>query len=276
MDSTARQSELSAFWEWDLQNVYHLIERIGYSNYLRLNPSLGRLFEVHERKVVCCVDSRVCVRDYLGGILNAVPAGGALITLEPEEGAVFLNRARAKEICSHSGCGAGRALFLKLRKVAPKSPEQLDEFVIEQTMAYAKLIGAEYAGHIRLESMRKSALAHPVRSLALIGTEAFAPYDVTGFHTCYRVSARYHNRATALAEVIFCLGIAFSEYGYGDRFTAEHPFYLLAFADVDSPGYGPNELLPILHQAVEVQTPDVRKKIQIASTSWSPRQQKLV
>ena len=179
-----------------------------------------------------CSDGRVCSGHKMG-------LAGEGILLSEEEKAILKQaiRERGLAITGHDNCGAA-ALF----HPGPDS----DRYGYEQARQLADETGANYS-----EVHREDFLCpvHNERALVLEGTGCFDCANWEEF------PAQFISSAPALGlpdsytkkEVAALSNIALGDHGFGERFNAEHPFYVIVAARNEEQL---NNLLAVAREAV--------------------------
>lgn len=173
------------------------------------NPESAKLCFNADTLTVCCVDGRL--HDGNVGIAGC----GCLLDNPGEEISFIQSRAAALHkrqvlVSSHEGCGAAA-----IKQIDPRHfSEQL-----------SRATGAPYAGHFSVSPFE----FHDEVAVYYCGTETIGLQHFPGMPRGFRVSRAYYPTAEmALSDVQVCMQIAFGQHGFGNRFTDEKPFLLIA------------------------------------------------
>ena len=124
-------------------------------------------------------------------------------------------------VTGHEGCGAA--------KMAHPEDANSDKFGYEGAEKLAANTGNKYV-EVHQESFRSP--VHDERSLVIEGTLKFNCSDWAEFPPQFISSAAAIGLSDAYVEkeVKALTGIALGDHGLGERFTAEHPFYIIVSA----------------------------------------------
>jgi hypothetical protein len=205
--------------EWEKLNKNLVIEALdsgrGIAEFVTEIPGWAELF-AHEPTCLECSDGRVC-----SGFKLALPgSGGVLLS---EEGNAILKKFIADKkllVTGHESCGAAA--------MAHPGPDS-DDYGYAKIKALAQETGNSY-GEIHKEKFKFP--NHYERCLVLDGVGGDWS-NWSEFPAQFVNSAPYfglpdgdiENTTRALS------GIALGDHGFGSRFDAEHPFYIIIAAD---------------------------------------------
>jgi hypothetical protein len=254
---------------------YREIQSRGIRDFMMQLPEIEPVFRTGRRKI-CCIDSRVYLAIYLGardGYVQGIPAAGSLILLAHEnlaEAREFVERSGADELWAHSGCGAGIELYRIIHGTQPPTREILDSFVKSKTRDLAEELGIGFGGIIEACHMRKSAIVHPVSSIAYVGCEAYSPFQHDAVPRSFRIARRVHTCTNALKEVKIATDIILGRQGYGDRITSQRPILWIVVGDGDQAAeFGCDVLKQELEVYARSLEDHLKTRINIQGYEWS-------
>jgi len=255
---------------------------MGVSKYMASLPPLAPVFQTGRVKEGCCSDSRIYLarhRGEKGGYVQGIASLGSLLLLaykNLERAREFVRRSKIAAIWGHTRCGAGHMLYQKVHGVPPPDQETLDGFVMAQTQKAAELLGVDYGGFIHSGSLRKSPDVHPVRTVAIIGTQACSLWEVDYVPRAFRSFAVYHEEANTHFEVQTLTGIALGPLGYGSRLSASNPVLWMPVGDADNEEQSCEAISERLVRFRRTLSPDLAEKIHIDGFNWSSRRESVV
>lgn len=181
-------------------------------------PALSGFKEAfnHQLDTLDCSDGRVCLGHKMG-----LAGEGVLLNDEERELLRQAIKKRGLKVTGHDNCGAAY--------LAHPGPDS-DAYGYDQAKKLADETGAEYC-EVHYEDFRSP--VHDERCLVL---------DASGRFDCANWSefpAQFISSAPALGlpdsytkkEVTALTNIALGDHGFGQRFNAEQPFYVLVSAD---------------------------------------------
>jgi len=178
-----------------------------------------------------CADGREEISDPLreGKLAEA----GQCILYSDEELDKFVaeNKGKIKSVCSHVGCGAAKIKYDQMLSAGLSLPAGVttsDELGVYFSKQLAERLGAQY-GHTGPEELRSQ--EHDERALIL----AHANFDASKIKD---FPAHFSSHALTLndnvdyikASTEILSGIALGSHGFGSRFTAKNPFYVVVVA----------------------------------------------
>ncbi len=205
-----------------------------FRDILEKSPGFKKSFKSGEiLDTLECSDGRV---NDSTAIINDEKLGlaGSGILFNPQELEEFVlkNYGRIKTVTSHEECGAAALKYsamLKSGEAMPEGVHNSDELAQHFARRAAELLGAEYR-HIKKEEF--SCPVHNERLVVIDGTAKFNPNKIKDF------PPRYISAALGLgvkvdyvakeAEVL--AKISLGSHGFGSKFTANNPFYIIMFA----------------------------------------------
>jgi hypothetical protein len=207
--------------------VRETAERSGIESHVRSLSNLGDAFRLRDR-ALRCIDGRTPGGVHLAG-------SGVLLGLEKAQ--AFAQAARVDRVTYHGDCGAARACAVESGRDA----------------AEAAACGREFAEQLA------AALSVPCAETPLVGPPEFHwetavyydgtgradPSRVSGLPKGFVISRLYFGDdfPAALDEVRLAVGLAFSDLGFADLFTHEHPLRLAAIGAPSGSGLPLDQLL---------------------------------
>lgn len=225
---------------WDNSRKQYPQLQDGYPELLRTKGDIAHGF-IPDRSPAVCVDEGLRGRFRLAGV-------GAL--LDPEHAGEILRRmhkAGANAVKSHKECGAAA-------KANPDNPELHSRQVAIRGAAEADLP----SGHIS-QLNRPDGFHHAVGTVVDF-TGRFDGSKIEGLPPTFAVSGKYVGPEIAVDEAALTTSIAFGDYGFGDLFTEEDPFRIIAVMDPHRDSFDPKSLQGIVdlydrRVAVDIVTP---------------------
>jgi len=210
------KQEIDRLWE-EGSPIIGQIYAQGADRYLSGIQGLDEAFKPKDR-TVRCIDE---------GTPGGISCAGSGILLGVDAAAEVFRRAEVDGVHSHEGCGAARIY-------AEKSGFDLtnpDIYGIEFAKRVADALKVPYKGHIASAEMARPKNFHPARVTFYDGIGAFDPSRVKGLPTSFTVDGRYHEPHQAIEQARLSVKIALGSHGFGERFTPEEPFVLIAVRD---------------------------------------------
>lgn len=188
----------------------------------------------HEAGVPCtlkCSDGRVDDGGKIPGDETIKTAGSNALFSKARRAAFGEKyKGRIKAVTSHESCGAAALKFQEMvekGEALPKGVTTSDELGVYLAKEQAKELGAEYY-HINQKDL--VCAEHNERLLVLDGTDyRFNANKIKDFPPRFSSTALGLGESSDYvkneAEVLS--GIALSDHGFGQRFTAANPFYII-------------------------------------------------
>lgn len=206
--------------DWNMQ--YKIIEKIqkcgGMESYAKKIHLNGAFYP--DDRIARCMDERTC-----GGVHSA----GPFFLLSKEEVSRYTSAANISGTTSHKGCGAARLAYLMemgLQQNAEINQEIIDNYADEKAKALAKLLGVKYKGQLDVVPA-----THHIAVAAYYAATDFDPSKTQELPTGFVINRNYTPKNAALKELDIALSIAFGAHGFGNLFTKEHPFYVIAIGN---------------------------------------------
>ena len=198
-----------------LEPTFRQIQEIGLAKYFA-SVDLAKAFALKDRDLRCMDE----------GTVGGVHLAGAGI-LNQSAAAEFIKEAGVEGIYSHAGCGAA-ALYAKQQGL---ELTEADEYGIAWAKELSERAGVPYRGHTEANEMARPPEFHIARVAYYDGTGQFDPSPVDDLPPGFVISRRYLEPAYAKQEAEIAVAIALGEHGFGEKFTPEAPFYLVAIGD---------------------------------------------
>lgn len=130
-------------------------------------------------------------------------------------------------VFSHQGCGAVKLHATSLRITT----DDLDMLADEEAKKMAQMLRVPFLGRIADGQLKRPPEIHVARAVYYDGTGHFDPSKLS-LPAGFVVSRRYiSDPAYAQSEVEIAVKIAHGNHGFGELFTADSPFYLVAVTD---------------------------------------------
>jgi hypothetical protein len=223
--------------EWEKSERNTIIEALKsgkkIAEIIKDVPGFQKAFD-HRLTCLECSDGRVCS----GAKLGLPGASGILLSEEGKKILAEVLRDKGLLLTGHESCGAAALAH---------PGDDSDKYGYENVRALATVTGNSY-GEVYKDQFVCS--VHNERSLVLEGTGRFDCANWKEFPAQFINSAPFlglpdgdiKNTVTALSQ------IAFSDHGYGQRFNAQNPFYVIVSADSQEKL---DHLLTLAHEAVK-------------------------
>ncbi len=187
------------------------LNEMGATAYVASLENLSDAFRLEE-KCLHCIDERTP-----GGLHSA---GSGI--LRPREDVVrSFRQTGVTEVTSHDGCGAA-VLYCRREGIDESlAPEEAKKWAKE----IAEELGVPYK-HIGFEEMSGPADFHFARTSYYDATAKFNV--IPGLPEGFVISRGIQKKEDSLAELGVSLNIAFNPRNFGDLFTEENPFVIVA------------------------------------------------
>ncbi|MCX6781734.1 MAG: hypothetical protein NTW66_01245 [Candidatus Magasanikbacteria bacterium] len=232
---------------------------LGAAEYFKREfPDLNHSFS-EKQKCVCCMDEGTAHKDINGEVKFAFAGSGILFPASSEEErlkkvANILIERGVTNITSHGGCGAaGLAYHRDFPDVGAK------ENLAEKIEAYAKAWSDKLADkikelghpaertHIMAEDMERPTEFHNARVVYFDGVGGFNPNKEIGLPMGFVIERAYLPSEYTAEELKVAVNIAFGHHGFGELFSSDLPFIIIALAKSGEELYKlKNEILSVL------------------------------
>jgi len=197
---------------------------------------------VGAERCVHCIDERT------PGGLHSAGAG----ILRPKEDVIEeYRKAGVTKVTAHAGCGA--AVLYCRREGLDES--KADEYARDWAKDIADALGVPYE-YIGFEEMKGPAEFHIARTAYYDETASFNTDKVDGIPPGFVISRGNQSKDDSLAELGVSLSIAFGDHGYGELFTEDDPFVIVAI------GKSEHDLAETLREIKELTHP-YGEKVQV-------------
>lgn len=222
------------------------LSELGAAEYFKREfPDLKHAFS-DKQKCVCCIDEGTAHKDINGEMKFALAGSGILYPAANEaerleKVAKILIERGVIDITSHGGCGAAGLAY---RRDFPDANTHANLAVkIED---YAKAWSDKLADkihelgspaertHVLAEDMERPMEFHNARVVYYDGVGGFNPNKEIGLPMGFVVERAYLPADYAGEELKVAADIAFGHHGFGDLFTQEQPFVLIALAKTEA------------------------------------------
>jgi len=203
-----------AFKEY--QEIMEQIYADGFSKYAEKLDNLNEAFEGCDN-CVRCVDE---------GTPGGVHSAGSGILRDENEVIESFKKAGVKKITSHDGCGAA-AYYAKLNDL---DSTKSDEYGKEWSQKIATALDIPYE-HIDASDMNRSIEFHNARISYYDGTGKFDYSKVEGLPPGFIISRNIQSLDVSLEEVGISQQIALGDHGFGELFSQDNPFLIVAIAE---------------------------------------------
>ncbi|GBD34016.1 hypothetical protein HRbin34_00325 [bacterium HR34] len=204
----------------EVKCLYQDIEKEGgVVNYFRKNCNLDKALLIKDFSIVC-IDEGIP----WGGI--HLPGSGVLLEetdieeLKNKIQELKKSGIKIKGVYSHEGCGAV-AKMMKDNNIEGKQ----DEIATQKAKELAEKLGLEYLGHIRLNEMKREKDLH--NAVFIYYTNLWFNWEKGKFPRGFTISRNILNKEQALKDLELAINIAFSDHGFGEKFTKENPLYIV-------------------------------------------------
>jgi hypothetical protein len=195
------------------------------------------------QQCVCCMDEGTAHKDINGEAKLAIAGSGILFPAESEAerlekvAKIMIERGVA-DITSHGGCGAAGLAY---RRDFPQADPH-DEHLAEKIEDYAKAWSDKLADkirelgspaertHVLAEDMERPVEFHTARVVYFDSVGGFNPNKEIGLPMGFVIEKKYLPGEYAAEELKVAVDIAFGHHGFGELFTANNPFVIVAMA----------------------------------------------
>lgn len=186
-------------------------------------PELEKSFT--ELDTIDCSDGRVLAGKKIG-------IAGSGLLLSPEERANFIaqNKGKIKTVTTHDDCGAAALKFNSLKpEEIPAGIKNADEYGTYCGKKLAEELGAE---HKYLDRQEMANEYHNEIGIVLDTTGQFDSTNLEGFpaHFVCTGAGLGFSEDYMKSEIKTLAGIALGHHGFGHRFDAANPFYVIVAA----------------------------------------------
>lgn len=225
-DEEKKADKKSELWEKSQSSklIQDLKKGVDLQKTMESLPNFNEAFMPLD--VIVCSDGRVLP---LAGAKLGLAGEGILLNQEELDKFIKQYRGKIKKVTSHEDCGAANKAF-KEQKIMTGTADGLG---MDFAKWLAKQLGATYE-HLTMQEMRSD--FHNERAICFDGTGKFNPAilsEMPGHFVCsgygFGLSEEYMQ-----AELETLAGIALGNHGFGNKFTAEDPFYIIISAKDDA------------------------------------------
>ena len=182
-----------------------------------------------ELDTIDCSDGRV-----LDGKKIGLAGSGILLSPEDRVSLIARLKGKIKLITTHTDCGAAALKFKSLNsEEIPAGITSSDEYGSWRGRELAEALGCEHK-YIEMEQMASE--YHNEVALVLDGTGEFDSTNLPGFpaHFVCTGAGLGLSPEYLRSEVEILTGIALGDHGFGSRFDATNPFYIMVAAKDES------------------------------------------
>jgi hypothetical protein len=224
------ESEIQRAWEKFQRNFVIELLKIHkpFQEIMEMLSGFQKAFSSEPDTLACC-DERVQLDT---GIKIGI-AGALSLGLNDETNVFVKNhKGRIRTVTSHNGCGAAAIAYqerIKRRLPIPDGIINGDDLGAAHARKMAKMLDAK-CYHISADKMTGE--LHDARGICFDGTGRFNPAAIRDLPPVFLSSSPGFGLSEEYCKIelqILC-GIAFSNHGFGDRFTPSDPFYVFASA----------------------------------------------
>ena len=184
---------------------------------------------MHDLDELDCSDGRV-----LGaGKKISVAGQGIIASAADQENLIAACRGKVKCVTSHDDCGAAAVKFREMSAAGvavPPGVKTADDLGQWHSRNMAFKIGAAHR-HIKAKDLLNP--FHNERAICLDGTGRFNLAALKDMPACFVSSAPGFNMSEEYyrTELRILSGIALGDHGFGRRFDARNPFYIIAIGE---------------------------------------------
>lgn len=214
----------------------------GAADYFKKEfPDLKHAFSGRQ-KCVCCIDEGTAHKDINGEWKLALAGSGILFPAANENerlekvAGILIERG-VSDITSHGGCGAAGLAY---RRDFPDADTH--ENLAEKIENYAKAWSDKLADKIRelghpaertnviAEDMERPVAFHNARVAYFDGIGGFNPNKEIGLPMGFVIERAFLPDTYSAEELTVAVNIAFGKHGFGELFSADHPFIVVVMA----------------------------------------------
>ena len=223
-------------------DLKELVE-LGAQKYFRQEfPDLKHSF-IDSQKCVCCMDEGTAHKDINGEAKLALAGSGILYPAgneaeRLEKVAKIMIERGVTNITSHGGCGAAGLAFKRDFPEADLHDPDLAQKIEDYAKAWSdKLadkirelgVSAERT-HVLAEDMERPVEFHNARVVYFDAIGGFNPNKEIGLPMGFVIERKYFPADYTAVELKVAADIAFGHHGFGELFTMDNPFVLIAMA----------------------------------------------
>lgn len=212
------QEKIDELWE-SQSGIFSQINTLGAEKYMPSVPDLKQAFNPKDRSLRC-IDE---------GTPGGLRCAGSGILMDESTAIEEFRRAEVDGVYSHEECGAA-GIYAKQRGL---DPSKSDEYGIEFAKQLARKLNVPYKGHIGIAEMARPSGLHTARVSYYDSTGRFDPARLKELPNGFVIDRRHHPAEYALQEMKVSINIALSPHGFGEKFTAEAPFILMAIGGAE-------------------------------------------
>jgi hypothetical protein len=254
-ESTSAAKQLA--FEMENSDLNELINDGASLYFKREFPDLKHAFS-DKQKCVCCMDEGTAHKDISGEWKLALAGSGILFPAENEgerleKVAKILIERGVSDVTSHGGCGAAGLAY---RRDFPDadSHENLAEKIENYAKAWSDKLAEKIQElghpaervHIVAEDMVRPVEFHNARVVYFDGIGGFNPNKEIGLPMGFVIERAYLPAEYTAEELKVAVNIAFGKHGFGELFTIDQPFVVVAMAKDE------NELAKLKSEAENV------------------------
>lgn len=218
------------------------LSELGAAEYFKREfPDLPHAFS-DRQKCVCCMDEGTAHKDINGEMKFAIGGSGILYPANNESErlekvAKILIERGVTNITSHGGCGAAGLAY---RRDFPdvNAHENLAEKIEDYAKAWSDKLADKIRelGHaaertrILAEDMERPVEFHNARVVYFDGVGGFNPNKEIGLPMGFVIERAYLPAEYSAEELKIAANIAFGHHGFGELFSQDNPFVIIAMA----------------------------------------------
>lgn len=196
-------------------------------------PCREKAFQASDR-IIRCIDE---------GTPGGLHFAGSGILASFDDAVAWMRNAGATGVTSHAHCGAA-GIAAKAQGIEPDAADALGRAHAEKL---ALALDVPYVGHI--ERLQRPEHLHDAIVCYVDGTGSFDPSLCPGLPKGFVIDWNHLERGYALQEIGVAVSIALGSHGFGDRFSTELPFALVAVGNGEG---GANDCAAIEEYLAEV------------------------
>jgi hypothetical protein len=222
------------------------LSELGATEYFKREfPDLKHAFS-DKQKCVCCIDEGTTHKD-INGEMKFAFAGSGILYPAANEGerlekvAKIIIERGVTDVTSHGGCGAAGLAY---RRDFPNA--NTHENLAQKIEDYAKTWSDKLADkihelgspaertHVLAEDMERPVEFHNARAVYYDGVGGFNPNKEIGLPMGFVIERAYLPTEYTTEELKVAADIAFGHHGFGELFTSEMPFIIIALAKTET------------------------------------------
>lgn len=223
-------------WNVESEEIKNLLKQGAQTYFKKEFPDLKHAF-LEKLECVVCMDEGTAHKDIGGESKLCMAGSGILYPAASEEERIqkvanLFNVLGIRDVTSHGACGAAGLAYKRDFSGVSATAEQIDEYAKSWSKKVNEEINrlgseCEYK-NIEAADMERPVEFHTARVVYFDGVGGFNPNKEVGLPMGFVISRHYIPGDYVAEELKIAVSIAFGGHGFGDLFTKEMPFIIIA------------------------------------------------